>query len=275
LEKHHVYVLTRHPKKHPDTEFVSYISFKYPMKKLPFIHAIVNLAGESLFGYWSKEKKHRILKSRLETTERLTNILMHMDLKPNVFISGSAVGYYGAANETIFTEATDEPANDFLATVCATWEEAASVAKDLGIRTVFTRFGIVLDSKLGALPMMALPVKCGVGGRIGNGKQWMSWIHIDDCVNLLMFALYEQKIKGALNMTAPYPKTNDGFMKDLAKTMKRPALIPMPTTFFKVALGEMHQLITAGQYVYPQKALDNGFIFQFPQLDEALQELYR
>lgn len=225
LKGHHIYVLTRYPKKHPDSEYISYISYRYPMGKLPFIHAVVNLAGESLFGYWSEEKKARILNSRMEATEKLANILTQMNQKPNVFLSGSAIGYYGMSDEKIFTEASNRPGDDFLAAVCATWEKAASTAEDLGIRTVFTRFGIVLDHKEGAMPLIALPIKFGVGGKIGNGKQWMSWIHIDDCINLLLFALYNPNIQGPLNMTAPFPKQNEAFTNSLAHTIKRPALI--------------------------------------------------
>src|SRR5699024_6114199 len=135
LEKHHVYVLTRFPKKHVDSDYVSYISYKYPIKKLPFIHAVINLAGESLFGYWSDVKKKKIISSRIKATEKLTNILIQMEDKPKVFISGSAIGYYGMEEDVIFTEATTEAGHDFLAEVCATWEKAASTAEDLGIRT--------------------------------------------------------------------------------------------------------------------------------------------
>lgn len=274
LEKHHVYVLTRFPKKHPDSDYVSYISYKYPIKKLPFIHAVINLAGESLFGYWSNEKKNQILNSRVKSTEKLIKVLTQMEEKPKVFLSGSAIGYYGMSDEEIFTESTTKPGDDFLAKVCSVWEKTASTAKDLGIRTVYARFGIVLDHKEGALPQIALPVKLGVGGKIGDGKQWMSWVHIDDCVNLLLFALYEQTIHGPLNITAPYPRQNGDFTKVLAKIMKRPAFMRAPTTFFKVALGEMHQLVTDGQFVYPRKAIDNGYVFQYPQLEYALQDLY-
>lgn len=274
LEKHHVYVLTRFPKKHADSNYVSYISYQYPIKKLPFIHAVINLAGESLFGFWSDEKKERILSSRIKATEKLTKVITQMEQKPKVFISGSAIGYYGMADDIIFTEQTTNPGDDFLAEVCAAWEKTASTAEDLGIRTVYTRFGIVLNGKQGALSQMALPVKLGVGGKIGDGKQWMSWIHIHDCVDLLLFALYDSNIEGALNMTAPYPRQNDDFTKALAKVLKRPAFMNVPKRFFKMALGDMHQLVTAGQYVYPKKALDNGFVFQYPQLEHALDQIY-
>lgn len=274
LEGHHIYVLTRFPKKHPDSAYISYISYQYPMKKLPFIHAVINLAGETLFGNWSEEKKASIVASRVKATEKLTKVLLQMHEKPNVFLSGSAIGYYGMSEDKIFTEATTKPGDDFLATVCDAWEKTAMTAEDLGIRTVYTRFGIVLDGKAGALPQMALPVKLGIGGKIASGSQWMSWVHIDDCVNLLLFALYNAKVSGSLNITAPYPKQNDDFMKLLGKTLRRPTLIRTPALFFKIAVGEMHQLVTGGQYVYPQKALDYGYVFQYPRLEDALTAIY-
>ncbi len=274
LEGHHVHVLTRFPKKHPDSAYVSYISYQYPMRKLPFIHAVINLAGESLFGNWSEEKKARIVASRLKATEKLTNVLLQMHEKPNVFLSGSAIGYYGMSEEKIFTEKTTKPGDDFLASVCHSWEKAAATAEDLGIRTVYTRFGVVLDGTAGALPQMALPVKFGAGGKIGSGRQWMSWIHIDDCVNLLLFSLYNANVRGPLNVTAPYPKQNDDFMKTLGNVLKRPTILKTPALFFKIAVGEMHQLVTKGQYVYPQKALDYGYVFQYPQLEDALIAIY-
>lgn len=274
LEGHHIYVLTRFPKKHPDSAYISYISYQYPMKKLPFIHAVINLAGETLFGNWSEEKKASIVASRVKATEKLTKVLLQMHEKPNVFLSGSAIGYYGMSEDKIFTEATTKPGDDFLATVCDAWEKTAMTAEDLGIRTVYTRFGIVLDGKAGALPQMALPVKLGIGGKIASGSQWMSWVHIDDCVNLLLFALYNAKVSGSLNITAPYPKQNNDFMKLLGKTLRRPTLIRTPALFFKIAVGEMHQLVTGGQYVYPQKALDYGYVFQYPRLEDALTAIY-
>src|SRR5699024_10868044 len=143
-EKYHVYVLTRHPRQHKDSQFVSYISYQYPLRRLPMIHAVVNLAGESLFGYWTEDKKDKIISSRISITDRLNQIMLQMDPKPNVFISGSAVGFYGMADDITFTEQTTIPGNDFLANVTVQWEKAAQTAEDFGIRTVYTRFGVVL-----------------------------------------------------------------------------------------------------------------------------------
>lgn len=273
-EGHHVYVITRYPRTHKDTESVSYISFDYPIRRLPTIHAVVNLAGESLFGYWSEKKKEMIYTSRIEATERLVNMMLQMEKKPQVFLSGSAIGYYGTQSNKIFTEHTTQPSDDFLASVVSTWENTAHHAEDLGTRTVYTRFGVVLDRNEGALPLMAMPIKLFVGGKIGDGKQWISWIHINDCINLLYYALVEPSIKGPINVTAPNPQRNIEFIKTLARVLGRPALISTPAPILQIALGDMHQLITKGQYVLPQKAIDQQFTFQYPYLEDALQHIF-
>src|SRR5690625_4243251 len=171
-ENHHVYIITRFPNHHQDSEYVTYISYNYPIYRLPTIHAVVNLAGESLFGYWSEKKKSNIINSRIRITEGLLKMMMQMDKKPEIFISGSAIGFYGTAEEMIFTENTIHPSDDFFGTVASSWEKSAQLAEDLGIRTVYTRFGVVLDRKKGALPLMALPIKLFVGGKVGTGNQW-------------------------------------------------------------------------------------------------------
>lgn len=272
---HHVYVLTRTPHKYNDTQYVSYISFNYPMKRLPFIHAIVNLAGESIFGYWSNKKKEKILMSRIETTEKLLKMVTQMGEKPSVFINGSAIGFYGINNEEIFTEKTSKPGNDFLATVVSEWENSARFVEDLGIRTVYSRFGIVLDKQFGALPLMSIPIKLGFGGKIGNGTQWLSWIHIEDCIRLIMFALENETISGPLNITAPHPVMNDTFIKTAAKILKRPSFLTTPKFIIRTVLGEMSHLVTGGQYVLPQKALDHNFTFKYPTVNDALTNIYK
>lgn len=274
-EGHQVYVLTRQPKKHQDTQSVTYISYQYSMNRLPFIHAIVNLAGESLFGYWTEEKKDEIIESRVEVTEQLASMLMQMKTKPNVFITGSAVGFYGTAGEVIFTEDTKYPSSDFLGSVTKKWEAAAHVAEDLGIRTVYARLGIVLHKDEGALPRMAMPIKYGLGGKIGSGEQWISWIHINDCINLLYFALMNEAIEGPMNVTAPHPKRNKEFTDTLAAILKRPNIFNVPASVVKSIAGEMAQLVTEGQYVLPKKAIDNEFIFHYEHLEDALEDIYQ
>lgn len=273
-EGHHMYVLTRNINKYPTINNVTYMNYHITIADLPKIDAIVNLAGESIFGYWSKKKMARIMSSRIETTEKLITLMAQMKEKPHTFMTGSAVGYYGISTSTIFTEDTTVPGDDFLATVTKEWEKTARAAEEFGIRTVYTRFGLVLDKKEGSLPLMALPFKCFVGGKIGSGEQWISWIHIEDCVELLYFALTEQTITGPINVTAPHPQRNIDFSKTLATVTHRPALIRAPKLMFKLAFGDMHQLITKGQYVLPQKALENHFPFKYPHLEGALRHLF-
>ncbi|MEN1970199.1 TIGR01777 family oxidoreductase [Lentibacillus sp. N15] len=271
-EKHHVYILTRSPEAHTSTDSVTYLGYQEDVTAFSVIHAVVNLAGDSLFGYWTKEKKRAIQTSRIETTKRLIALLEQMEKKPAVLINGSAIGYYGMSEDLIFTEETTTPGNDFLANVVREWEQTASQAKELGIRTVFTRFGVILG-KQGALPYMSLPVKMFVGGRIGNGEQWVSWIHIEDAVHLIQFCIMNDHIEGAINVTAPNPKRNKEFTRILAEILHRPYWLPTPASFIQAGLGQMSQLIANGQYVLPNKAETNQYPFRYPWLEEALKQI--
>ncbi len=274
-EGNHAYVLTRSPKKHPNTPDVTFISYDYPVSRLPKIHGIVNLAGESIFGKWSEDKKTKILNSRLDITEKTIQFISKMNKKPDVFVNASAVGYYGMSESQIFTEETKTNAKDFLADVVTQWENAALAAEDLGIRTVRTRFGIILDGKNGALSMMDIPFKTFVGGKIGSGEQWMSWVHIDDVVNLIYYAITHDNVKGPVNVTAPNPLRNKDFTIVLGDVLNRPTLFTVPKAVIDLALGEMGQLITRGQYVLPKKALDYGYKFKYPHLKDALEAVYK
>lgn len=271
---HHVYILTRSPEKHTNSEKTSFISYDHQVEKLPTIHGVINLAGDSLFGYWSKKKKDTIITSRIETTQKLIDMIKKMDKKPDVFITGSAIGYYGTSGDLIFTENTTEPGDDFLAKVAVDWEKTAKQAEQLNIRTVYARFGVILG-KEGALPYMKLPIKIFAGGKIGNGEQWVSWVHIEDAVKLIQFCLFNTHISGAVNVTAPYPKRNKDFTKVLAKVLKRPYWFTTPSPLMRTVIGEMSHLITKGQFVLPQQAKDNNYQFSFPYLEEALRETER
>ena len=178
-------------------------------------------------------------------------------------------------NDMIFTENTVNPSTDFLSNTTKLWEQTAQQAEQIGIRTVFARFGIVLDREFGALSLMKLPFLAFVGGKIGNGEQWMSWIHIDDCVNMLLFAIENDKIVGPMNVTSPYPKRNKQFSKTLGKTVTRPTLLSVPTPIINIILGEMSSLLTKGQFVYPDKALQHDFVFKFSHLDDALKNIFK
>ncbi|RKQ31400.1 TIGR01777 family oxidoreductase [Oceanobacillus halophilus] len=269
---HHMYILTRTPEKYVNTEKTTYIDYQYPVSKLPTIYGVINLAGESLFGYWTKKKKDDILKSRLQATQAVIDIMKKLESKPKVFISGSAIGYYGSSNEFIFTEETVDSGKDFLAKVVVQWEETAKQAEDLGIRTVLARFGIVLGHG-GSLPLMSLPVKIFAGGKIGDGNQYMSWIHIQDAMDMIDFCLFNTEISGPVNHTAPNPRQNKDFMNMLAMVLNRPYWLPVPSSMIKIVVGEMGQLITEGQFVLPKKAMNHGYQFNYPELRAALEDI--
>lgn len=274
LEKHaHVYILTRKPEMALPKDGVTYIGYDANPEKLPSIDAVINLAGDSLFGYWTKRKKERILTSRVKTTKKVLSFIEQLNVKPGVFISASAVGYYGTSRETVFTEESGEHGDDFLATVVGEWEEIAQRAVGLGIRTVYARFGVILGTE-GALPLMSLPIKLFIGGKIGSGKQFVSWVHIDDAVGLLLFALENEQISGPVNVTAPEIVRNDTFTKTLAKVLKRPYWFTTPAFLIRVSIGEMSILVTDGQHVVPDKALNKGYKFKYPTLKQALEEVY-
>ncbi|TMN22848.1 TIGR01777 family oxidoreductase [Lentibacillus cibarius] len=269
---HHVYILTRAPERHTNTTRTSFISYEQPVEELPLIHGVINLAGDSLFGYWSKKKKAAIRNSRIETTQQLIEMMKQMQELPAVFISGSAVGFYGTSEDSIFTEQTTKAGGDFLAGVVAEWEQTAKQAEDLGVRTVCTRFGVILGDE-GALPLMKLPVKLFAGGKIGSGQQWMSWVHIEDVVGIIQFCLSNKQMSGPVNVTAPNPKRNKDFISILARVLRRPDWIPTPALAVRTVIGEMSILVTHGQYVLPKKAEDHGYPFAFPQLEAALRKI--
>ncbi|GAB4074412.1 TIGR01777 family oxidoreductase [Barrientosiimonas marina] len=269
-QNHHIYIMTRAPEDNTNTAAVTYIGYDHSVRQLPVIEAVVNLAGDSLFGYWTDRKKRGIRHSRIDVTQQVIRMMEQMDPKPNVFISGSAVGFYGTSEDFIFTEKTTESGADFLANVTAAWEQTAKQAEALGIRTVYARFGVIL-AESGALPLMKLPMKLFAGGRIGSGEQWLSWVHIDDVIGLLAFCLFHEEMSGPVNITAPHPKRNKDFTKVLAKVLHRPQWLPVPAPIVRFVIGEMSLLVAKGQYVLPHKARAAQYTFIYPYLQEALQ----
>lgn len=267
-----IYILTRSPHRYDNTNGIVHVDYDTGFKHLPVIHAVINLAGDSLFGYWTKKKKTAILTSRIETTKTLVQWMKLAKIKPDVFINGSAVGFYGTSDDTIFTEKTITPGKDFLADVTSQWENEAKQAEQLGVRTIYARFGVILGNQ-GALKMMSLPVKLFAGGKIGSGNQWLSWIHIQDVVHLLYFSLKNERMEGPVNFTSPSPKRNKDFTKTLAKVLKRPYWLPTPALFMRLIVGEMSLLVTKGQYVLPQKAIDENYQFLYAQIDDALRNI--
>jgi hypothetical protein len=238
------------------------------------IGAIVNLAGEPITsGRWTKARKDRILSSRIETTRAMVESMRAVKPVPGLLISASAIGYYGPRGDEYITE-EDSPGEDFLAQVCKSWEEEALKAQDLGVRVVLLRIGIVLGSGGGALPRMALPFKLFLGGSIGSGRQWFSWIHIDDVVGIIRHIIENATITGPVNLTAPQPVTNKEFSSTLARVLGRPAWLPVPALILKIALGELADVLLTGQRVLPEKILKAGYKFKYPGIEEALRAIY-
>jgi len=237
---------------------------------------VVNLAGASIAGgRWTKERKELLRTSRIDTTRALVNALAKMSARPRVLVSATAIGYYGDRGDELLTEES-QAGTDFLAGLAQEWEAEARKAEALGIRVVLARFGIILAKQGGALPKMMLPFKFGAGGKLGSGKQWMSWVMLEDVVGILKFALENSSVRGAVNVVAPQPVQNAEFTKVLAKAMHRPALFPAPAFALRLALGEMADaLLLSSQRVQPQVLETFGYRFLHSELSGALNAVLR
>lgn len=243
-------------------------------EQLEGIEAVVHLAGENIAeGRWTSEKKRAILESRVNGTVLLSETLATLKRPPAVFLSASAIGYYGNRGDELLTE-TSAPGSDFLAHVCQEWEKATTPAAEQGIRTVLARFGIILAEKGGALAKMLTPFQMGIGGRIGDGKQWMSWIALDDVVSAIQFMLHDRFVNGPVNFVAPNPVRNADFTKALGSVLARPTFLPVPAFGVRLAFGEMADaLLLASQKVEPAVLKARGFAFSWPRLELTLKHL--
>ena len=233
--------------------------------------AIVHLAGEPVSQRWTPEVKRRIWSSRVDGTRHLVQALARRTAPLPVLISASAIGYYGSRGDETLTEES-APGSGFLAELGVAWEREALQATELGTRVVMPRIGIVLG-RGGALAVMLPPFRAGLGGRIGDGRQWMSWIHLDDLINLIVFALERPALQGPLNATAPNPVRNAEFTETLARVLRRPAIFPVPLFGLRVLFGEMSEVMLASQRVLPKVAEAAGFKFSFPDLGPALKHV--
>jgi uncharacterized protein (TIGR01777 family) len=239
---------------------------------LPPVEAVVNLAGESVAGRWTAEQKQRIRDSRVEGTRRLVEAINRAEQEPAALVSASAVGYYGDRGEETLTEESP-PGAGFLADVCREWEAEAARAETAGTRVTCLRLGIVLDRDGGALEQMLLPFRLGIGGPMGNGQQWMPWVHRADVIGLILFALESTAVTGALNATAPEPARNRDFGRALGRVLHRPALLPAPAFALRLLLGEFAGEILASRRVVPERAQSLGYSFQYPRLEPALRAI--
>ncbi|MBE9396707.1 TIGR01777 family protein [Pontibacterium sp. N1Y112] len=236
--------------------------------------AVINLCGEPIADRrWSEKRKQLLRYSRLTMTHALVDWMAMSDNKPGVFISGSAIGYYGThASDDLLVEAS-AVRQGFTHSLCADWEEEAMRAADLGVRVCLLRTGVVLGNG-GALKKMLPAFRMGLGGPIGHGKQWMSWIHLQDELRAIDFLLRHQTLQGAFNLTAPEASQNRSFAQSLGQALKRPAKLPLPPFVIELMLGDGAELLLEGQRVYPQRLMQAGFEFKYPELDEALADIF-
>ena len=271
-----VIVLTRGKSKiEGNIRYIKWLGEEKPEHALEGIDAFINLAGVSLNdGRWTEDRKRAIRDSRMETTEEVLRIIERLHTKPQVLVNASAVGIYPTSTTAVYTEASNERATDFLGKVVADWEEKASRATELGVRVCFARLGVVLGKEAGALPLVVLPYQLFVGGTIGSGEQWLSWIHVDDVCGAILHVIENPQLAGPINFTSPNAKRMKQFGKIVGRALHRPHWLPVPSFALKLALGEKSQLVLEGQYVVPEKLLQSDYPFQFPSLEEAIVDLY-
>ena len=276
-EGHSLHVLSRHAGTNlpPGVKLSSWDALKGepPAESLNNSNAVIHLAGEPVAQRWTADSKQRIRDSRVLGTRHLVAAMKKLARPPEVLICSSAIGYYGSRGDEILTEAST-PGSGFLPEVCVAWEAEARAAEALGTRVVLIRTGIVLDTRGGALPRMLAPFKMGVGGRLGSGKQWMSWIHLQDLAGLFHLPL-DRPVRGPVNGVAPYPVNNADFTRALAAALHRPAFLPAPAFALKLMFGDMSEVLLASQRVAPKTAETEGYRFRFPQLQPALADLLK
>ena len=265
-----VIAVSRNPRSHMALSGVNWTGWDGLTDAVSGAAGVVHLAGEGIVDQrWSNARKAALRDSRIDSTRQVVQAIQEAAEKPAVLISASAIGYYGNMVERESTEAA--PAgDDFLAQLCVDWEAESQHA---GVRTVNARLGIVAATEGGALPRLLLPFKLGLGGPIGLGRAWWSWIHIDDAVGAILYALEQQHVDGAINLTAPNPVRNSQFARALGRALRRPALMPVPPLALKLMLGEGASVLLASQRILPTRTLDLGYRFKFTDIDSALQDL--
>jgi uncharacterized protein len=276
-EGHEVVILTR-SKKIPE-KGLSYVVWlkegAAPEKELDHVDAVINLAGVSINdGRWTEKHQKQIYNSRMIATDELLRIIAKLPHKPSVFINASAIGIYPVSIDAVYTEDSITAPNDFLGRTVYDWENKAKQVEKFGVRAVFMRFGVVLGNDGGALPLMTLPYKLFVGGTVGSGKQWVSWVHVLDVVRAISFAIKNNRLSGPVNVTAPSPLRMRDFGKTIGSVLKRPHWFPVPSFAMKLALGQKSKLVLEGQKVVPKVLMETGYKFSFPKLDQALKDLF-
>ncbi|GMQ78517.1 MAG: TIGR01777 family oxidoreductase [Anaerolineae bacterium] len=284
-EGHDVVILSRNPKAHLNMEADGVAIKKWQVESLvgwgPLIDGadvVVNFAGENLAGdkffpdRWNDTKKQRISESRIAAGQAVNQAIKKAQKKPAVLIQASAIGYYGPRGDEVVTE-TSEPGQDFLSNICVEWESTTAPVEELGVRRVIIRTGLILTTDSGPLAKLLVPFKLFAGGPFGSGKQWWSWIHLEDVVKAVRFLMENKSASGPINLTAPNPTTNREFSKELGRVMFRPSFVPLPAFVMKLAIGDAATLVLDGQRVIPQRLQQLGFSFSYPDLNLALRDL--
>jgi len=278
-DKHKVWILTRNPDRMRLPEGAQPVRWDGRTSQgwigiFSQMDAVINLAGETIGKWpWTEERKKLIRDSRMDAGKAISDAFQMVDRRPGVLIQASGIDYYDSRGAEAVAE--DSPAgNDFMALVANNWEASTRIVDSLGVRRVIIRSAVVLNAQKGVLPLMALPVRLGLGGPLGSGKQGVSWIHIDDEVRAIRYLLENDKARGAFNLSAPNPVTNADFIHTLAQVLSRPYWLPVPDVVLKQVLGEMSTLLLDGQFVIPQRLVNLGFIFRFETLEDAFRNLF-
>lgn len=273
---HDIIILTRSTNDSKDgIKYVQWLADEAtPEIYLEGIDAIVNLAGVSLNeGRWTDERKAAIYNSRQDATNEVLRIIRALEKKPRVLVNASAIGIYPASQQAEYTEQSTEQAHDFLGKTVKMWEGLADQAAEDNVRVVKTRFGVIFDKEAGAFPLLAKPYQLGVGGTLGDGMQWVSWVHVEDVARALAFCLMEDDIEGVVNVTAPYPIRMKQVGDAIASVLQKKSWLPVPEAALKLALGEKSQLVVEGQKVMPTVLAAYGYEFNYPTINKALSHL--
>lgn len=245
-----------------------------PEKEIKDVDVIINLAGVSINdGRWDPNHKKQIYNSRMVATDELLRIISLLPKKPALFINASAIGIYPTSLNAVYTEDSLETSNDFLGKTVYDWENKAKQVEAYGTRAVFMRFGVVLGKEGGALPLMVLPYRLFVGGTVGLGEQWVSWVHVVDVVRAIAYVIKNGELHGPVNVTAPSPIQMKDFGKTISSVLHRPHWLPVPSFVMKLVLGQKSALVLEGQHVVPKVLIEKGFKFKFPSLQSALEDL--
>jgi uncharacterized protein (TIGR01777 family) len=255
----------------PKVRYISWRDLEYSVEALEGMNAIINMAGETINQRWTRKAKERVLASRLWSTSKIADYVERLHGKPNVVVNASGISNYGTSESETFTERSPTRRSDFLADVVERWERVAD--RISGVRVIKLRLGIVLGNDGGAFKPMALPYRFGVGGRVGSGRQWLSWIHIEDLVRAVEYCMDTATIAGVVNGVGPNPVTNDEFGRTLGTVLHRPHWLHVPAFAFRFLFGELSMLLLKGQRVVPQVLNDHGFEFEYPTLNQALRQL--